>query len=247
MDIILKRINKIIADGTNGDTNVSIAKFILDNLNYVSAHKTSEIADKCNVAPSSIIRFCKIIGLEGINELKFIIKKSRDSIKLSMEYDEYFEKYLIAKNNSAALLNENFLDIRENIIRMFAKKRNIHIFCFNIAFFATKGFVQRMRKKQYSIFLEDDISSIQSYIDVVKEEDLVIFVSLSGENHLLEGFSKSLENKCETFAILGKDTEFKNVVDEYFILENTEEEFWDLFSIRSQTLQQFWDYVFLES
>lgn len=59
-----------IASEKNGSTNCIIASYILDHLQDVQNIGIKELAQKCNVAVSSISRFCKEIGLRDFAELK---------------------------------------------------------------------------------------------------------------------------------------------------------------------------------
>ncbi|AXK51779.1 MurR/RpiR family transcriptional regulator [Spiroplasma alleghenense] len=247
MDKILKKINHIIQHDTNA-VRVTIAKFVIDNQEFVMENETAQIAKKCHVASSSITRFCQSIGLSGLNELKFILK-SRQNFNSNLQensFEENLDKYNEIKVSAALSLTNNWLNKKDEIIKLFNKDINIYIFCFNVAFFASKGFVQRMRGIGYKIFLEDDVSSIQWYVDNIKPQDLVIFVTLSGHNYLLESYAKTFFNKSYTLGILGQDSSFNQVVDKTFILDNQESQLWDFYSIRSQTLQQFWDFLYLQ-
>mgnify|MGYP000512344402 CR=1 FL=1 len=54
----------------NGSTNSQIAAYILNHLEEVQNLGIKEIAKECNVAVSSISRFCKEVGLRDFAELK---------------------------------------------------------------------------------------------------------------------------------------------------------------------------------
>lgn len=245
MEEVIRLINGVISSSKDGDIKSVIGKFILNNVDFIKENNVAGVAKKCNVSPSTIIRFCQELNISGFNELKYIFKKNNDFIDVNQNQNSFSDKYLKIKNDATNYINSNFTNLAQDLTPYMQKNRNIYIFCFNIAYFATKPFIQRMRKNNYNIFLEGDLSAIQSYIDNVKEEDLVIFISLSGTNKIIESFAKILKGKSHTFAILGKDEGFSKHVDHFCILKNNEIDFWDLFSIRSQSLQQFWDYLFI--
>ena len=71
-----------IASEKNGSTNCVIATYILEHLDEMQDIGIKEIAKKCNVAVSSISRFCKEIGLRDFVELK----------ELLSSIDFYFEE-----------------------------------------------------------------------------------------------------------------------------------------------------------
>lgn len=62
-----------IVSEKNGSTNCVIATYILDHLEDMQNIGIKDIAKKCNVAVSSISRFCKEIGLKDFVELKELL------------------------------------------------------------------------------------------------------------------------------------------------------------------------------
>lgn len=72
-----------IASEKRDSTNSQIASYILDHLNQLQSIGIKEMASECNVAVSSISRFCKEIGLRDFAELK----------ELLLSTDLYFEEH----------------------------------------------------------------------------------------------------------------------------------------------------------
>lgn len=62
-----------IASEKNGSTNCVIATYILEHLKEMQNMGIKDIAKRCNVAVSSISRFCKEIGLRDFVELKELL------------------------------------------------------------------------------------------------------------------------------------------------------------------------------
>lgn len=62
-----------VASERKDSTNSQIASFILDHLDEVQNLGIKEMAAQCNVAISSISRFCKEIGLRDFAELKELL------------------------------------------------------------------------------------------------------------------------------------------------------------------------------
>lgn len=245
MENFLKKLRKIIDEESTDSIKYIIAKFILQNQDYVVANHTKNIAKQCNVSPASIIRFCSSLGLEGLNELKYIIKNDKSNYPIKENWDENEKNYLDIWTEGFKNLIIN-LKNDKNIFNLFLKEKNICIFAFNVAYFATKNFLQRIRVKKYKVFLEQDISTIEWYIDHTSKKDVIIFISLSGGNYILQNFAKKVKGKCKTFAILGAKLGFENDVDASIILENKEAQFWDIYSIRAQLLQQLWDFLLIQ-
>ncbi|ARU91493.1 Transcriptional regulator, RpiR family [Spiroplasma clarkii] len=245
MENLIKKLIKTINEEEVNSIKWTIASFFIDNLDFVAQSQTKEIAKQCHVSPASIIRFCSLLGYSGINELKYIVKNSKANYPARENWDENERNYL-------EIWTEGFLNLSTNlknnkqIFQCFEGDRSIYIFAFNVAYFASKNFLQRIRVKNYKVFLEQDISTIDWYIDHIKNDDVIIFVSLSGNNYILQNFAKKAKGKCQTFAVIGDRLGFENDVDNHLLLENKESNFWNLYSIRSQLLQQLWDLLLIQ-
>ncbi|ATZ18705.1 RpiR family transcriptional regulator [Williamsoniiplasma somnilux] len=246
MDII-KKIKDIVIN-TNNSVNISIANYILNKGENILNQNIKYVANKCNVSTASVVRFCKILNLEGFNELKYYLKNQNKPIKEYKRVDlKSTNDFLVAYKQ---IKKESFHSIIELSSELFSLKnkikesRNIYIFCLNVAYNASKSFVQRMRSFDSNIFLESDPSSIEWYIDLLQPNDLVIFVTLSGENAMLLKYSKFINNKAQTILISGNDSPIKKFVNKSIIFNNKESELWDVYSLRSQSLQHIWDFVY---
>ena len=89
----------------NGSTNSQIAAYILNHLEEVQNLGIKEIAKECNVAVSSISRFCKEVGLRDFAELK----------ELLLSTDLSFEDHSHATSKQARLHDYSH-KVRESII-----------------------------------------------------------------------------------------------------------------------------------
>lgn len=85
----------MIASEKSGSTNQQIALYILDHLHEVKHIGIQEMAERCHVAPSSISRFCKEIGLTGFTELK----------ELLVEANLQFQNTIFAESSKQRLSN----------------------------------------------------------------------------------------------------------------------------------------------
>lgn len=90
-------------------------------LHYIYTHPTEvegatirELADQLTVSTTTILRFCKKIGLVGYSELKYIIKQSNASIPQD----------IYKQTSDAAFLQEMSQDIENTLLLM--KEQTVH-------------------------------------------------------------------------------------------------------------------------
>lgn len=81
-----------LASEKNGSTNSTIASYILDHLNDMENISIKELAKKCNVAVSSISRFCKEIGLRDFAELKELLNFPDLSFEMQSQMQSFPER-----------------------------------------------------------------------------------------------------------------------------------------------------------
>lgn len=173
-----------IASEKNGSTNSIIATYILGHLDELQGLGIKEMAKKCNVAVSSISRFCKEIGLNDFVELKeliaslnFYFQKQSYSPLLSQRIEDY--SYII--NKSINMVKQS-IDLHQ-IIKL----------CHDLNSFQNIAAFGLLKAESVAINLQTDllmlgkqiytnISYLQQieYILNAKEEDLIIIFSYTG-------------------------------------------------------------------
>ncbi|AUB31562.1 MurR/RpiR family transcriptional regulator [Spiroplasma floricola] len=248
-----------IAFKNNVDINSHIANWILKNTEKIKNINLETIAKKTNTSKPSIIRFCNKLGLSGYSELKYQLSKfKKSSLSLNEQFNfqkelikenNHYLKYLEIKNNSSNLTLEKYI-LKENEIKKFLKKlekaKTIYVFGMNLAYNISRNFVQRIRWLNKTVIQERDLNSIESYVEQIDQNDIVIILSLSGSSKHLIDIVKKLESKTFMFGILGEKGEINKYCDLFIDLPNLEENIWDSFSIRGQCLIQILDYLYLD-
>lgn len=81
-----------LASEKNGSTNCTIASYILEHLEEMKDISIKELARKCNVAVSSISRFCKEIGLRDFAELKELLNFPDLSFEMQSQMQSFSER-----------------------------------------------------------------------------------------------------------------------------------------------------------
>lgn len=165
---------------------------------YISKHRKEceylsieDLASKCHVSRSTILRFSKRLGLKGYAELKVYIRLSNESSQskqtgLSLVYQKYKQYMDEIKEKDVT-----------QIIELISNAKNAYVY--------GTGSIQNdvaMEIKR-SFLVVDKLffnitSANESYIfaDMIDAQDVVVMISYSGENKQLLEFAKKLKAKC---------------------------------------------------
>jgi hypothetical protein len=167
------------------DINYSIAISLLKNINKIKDFSLETAAEACNVAPSTINRFCKRIGFKNFSNL-------RHSVIVSSKYEE--PDIVLSSDIFKQQLAEN-ITLIENISKQKVNRviNHIHRAKRIVILGFEKHQVQAMelQKKLFQLgkFCECS-TNLFKQIDALSdltEEDLLITISIGG-NILSDGF-----------------------------------------------------------
>ncbi|WP_317764719.1 MurR/RpiR family transcriptional regulator [Pediococcus ethanolidurans] len=101
------------------ETEKLIVDFILKNRLDVVQMSISELAQKCLVSKSSVFRFSKKIGLDGFNQLKFVLRDEQGTIR-----QEPQTNFLEATTQAVTNATQQFQSLKMNDIYASLHKAN---------------------------------------------------------------------------------------------------------------------------
>lgn len=172
-------------------TDMSIWKFIFNHKKKSAQMSIHELAKSCAVSSATLVRFAQKLGFRGFGELKAAINFEKN---LPADYqDDVFKN--LKKFYDKTIENLTNRDFASAIRLLYNARR---IFAFPSGH-VQRNVVQEMRR----IFLEDKIfiyeiiglGELESVIDSLTDEDLFIFVSLSGESSVVVESAQKLKDK----------------------------------------------------
>ena len=108
METLIYNLLAYINNSLDKDINYHIAKTLLENFHKIEGFSLETAAEVCNVAPSTINRFCKRIGFRNFSNLRNSVIKYGPSLEkndIDLSGDRFIEQ-----------LKEN-VEIIENIPR----------------------------------------------------------------------------------------------------------------------------------
>lgn len=185
------------------ETDLMIWKYIIENKQIAPKLTIDELAAQTNVSRTTISRFVKKIGLNGYSEFKVLLR--------------------MEENDMQAVGNKDFDYACDAIINYVEEQRNKNynktckaIYEAKRIFVYGSGDIQNAVAKQMKrmfvscqelIFDFGGVTLDHSFFDIVQENDLVILISLSGDNENILKIARKIK-------ILGAKilsvTEFKN-------------------------------------
>ncbi|MCR6109962.1 MurR/RpiR family transcriptional regulator [Bacillus sp. A301a_S52] len=186
MEQLMYTLLAYINNSLEKDINYSIAKSLLQNINKIKGYSLETVAEACNVAPSTINRFCKRIGFKNFSNL-------RHSVAISSKYEDpdtvlSSDKFQHQLAENITLIEDISKKTMDRVINKIHNAKRIVILGFE------KHQVQAMelQKKLFQLgkFCECS-TNLFKQIDALSdltEEDLIITISIRG-NILSDGFS----------------------------------------------------------
>ncbi len=160
------------------DNDVYIWQYIHHHKEEVQKTSVQNLAKMCNVSHTSIIRFCKKIGLDGFAELKF-------HIKMQLEKEIKIDPRIVFKTTKE--LQTTVSDYEEKEVTSVLEK----IYCANRIFIYTTGEVQYNAalefKREFSytnkhIYVLESSNEVDLLIPSLAKGDLFIVISFLGDN-----------------------------------------------------------------
>ena len=170
------------------DTDMAILKYILQNRTGVKHISIHTLAKNCAVSSTAIVRFSQKLGFDGFGELKAFLKMENSSAEISSGD--------LLKN-----LQDFYSQTAEKIFKWNFDDANQLIHQSNRVFAFASGYVQsNVVQELKRLFFYDNVliyeikgrEEFRSILHTLTEDDLFIFVSLSGETPLVLDFAKQL-------------------------------------------------------
>ncbi|NOW86790.1 RpiR family glv operon transcriptional regulator [Clostridium beijerinckii] len=185
------KLEKLINTNYNNlkPNDLYIWNFISNNKKECCSLTIDELALKCNISRTSIIRFAKRLGLSGYSELRLYLKLEE-------------EKDPINKNENTV---QSYINLMNMMIGEYGKQDFTKIckllYESEKVFLYGTGAVQRTVAKELRrkflvghehFYMIDGVDEIDSLCNTLTNHDLVFVISLNGKSDNAKEFSKQL-------------------------------------------------------
>lgn len=183
------------------ETEKEILNYMLDNQLTVESMTISSLAAAAHVSKSSVIRLTKKLGFSGYSELKYFLKSSKDNPNNNL-YDVLANQRKDLEDTKKYLDQLDF----EPFIHLLANA-NI-VYCYGTGY-AQKNAANEFSKSLLGCQVRSMVLPAKTEFDVsmsaFTKQDLVIFISLSGETDEMKEDLKILKLRQIPFVTI---TEF---------------------------------------
>ena len=200
-------------------TEQKIASFVLENPSETVRLTAKELAERCDSAPSAVIRFCKSLNVDGFSEFKIMLASEigdsakQDVSKLpsfssSDSVDKVFEKVFTSGMNT---LKDTLKMIDMQNAERIAKvmKSANHMFLFGVGTSSVIVVDAQYRFSQLGLNVTGCTDALFMNVTAInmKEGDVAIGISHSGRTKaVVDALARAKESGATTVAI----TSFEN-------------------------------------
>lgn len=182
--------------------DLHIWKYISNNKQECCNLTINELANRCNVSKTTILRFAQKLSLKGYSELKVYLN---------------WEKGVSSEGNIDELLVDKVCNSCKSAIDDI-RERDFSEVC-NLIYESKRIFVYGTGALQYSVAQElkrmflycgeifyvlEGVNETEMILNNINSDDLVILISLTGESKLVTKFSKQLLIKNVPFVSITK-------------------------------------------
>jgi RpiR family transcriptional regulator, glv operon transcriptional regulator len=207
MGKLVERFSSQIKDLTFSERHVLY--YVDDNLSTAKSQSLTHLADTNNVSTTTIVRMCQKLGLEGFSEFKFILKKLDQNQRPKM--GDTLERYRKTLDHSLSLQQtKDFEEITEQLIRA----KRVFIVAVGLSKMMGEYFSKLLMQVNKSTSYVYESHIIDLLPNMVERNDLIVFISSSGETGTIVKAAEKLRYKnIYTLAITnGTDSSLSNIV-----------------------------------
>lgn len=223
------RLEEIINENNRAlnPTDLFICKYILNNREQIRRISIHELAKRCSVSSTTIVRFAQKLGFDGFSDLKALLKHE------SAVDDVHSQDVLSDLGNFYFKTWSNLMKLNYDGASRLVHEAN-RIFAFASGY-VQSNVVQELKRLFFydNVFIYDinGREEFYSILEASNKDDLFIFVSLSGESHWVKEFSLQLQLKgvplisitqMHENTLAGRSTENLYVFSEQFQVNDEE-------------------------
>ncbi|WP_155667070.1 MurR/RpiR family transcriptional regulator [Ornithinibacillus caprae] len=201
---ITEIINSYFPSLTNSEQKV--ATFVLNNLENVIFYSVTDLADEAGVGETTVLRFCRKIGLKGYQEFKLTIaqnlseeKKDKNGSDSGNIIQSIANNSVYAIENTASMISEEDLN---KAIELLQGAKSIHIFGVGSSGITAVDAKSRLLRIgiQASAITDSHLQAMSAA--TLSDQDVVIALSISGSTRdTIESVKIAKDNGAKIIAI----------------------------------------------
>lgn len=184
--------------------------YIESNLEKSKTQSLTNMAEENNVSTTTIVRMCSKLGLSGFSELKYILKN------IHLDNTPNINNYIgVLKNSLNLSLDRLSLDKINSLVNMIKRAKKVIIVSVGLSKPMGEYFSKLLMQANKSSFYIYESHIIDLLDKSSTDDDLIIFISNSGETSTLASVAEKLAYRnFKTCAIVNTpDSKLSTLVD----------------------------------
>ena len=198
---ILSEIRRIY--NSFSDKEKAIADYIMQYGENIKNINITDLANETGTSGATITRFAKKIGCDSFVDMKIKLGSNRIEKIIFEDEDEIFS-YAYHYYNEVIERTKMLIDKEAifNIVNELKNAKNIYIYGVGSSGLTATEMMQRLLRMGFNVHCITDSHMMIINSSIVKEEDLVICISISGEtNEVVLSLKNSQKNGAKTVSI----------------------------------------------
>lgn len=188
-------------------TEKKIAEFILNNGNSFATMSSTEVANHLGVAQSSVIKFVKKCGFNGLMDFKIQLSQSfaRDESSLPLTHDgisleaplEEVSRAIVAESISALTKSLEIMDFDmiEAALSLIDKADRIYVCGKGSSSLPAQDLASKLMKVGLPVFWYQDLELVEEASLVSNDKAVFIMFSFSGETKSIIHIAENAKNR----------------------------------------------------
>lgn len=193
------------------DNDLYIWEYISNHMKECSNLSIEELAKRCNVSRTTVLRFSKKLGLKGYSELKVILSMEKKVLpNPETRQDLIFDVY---RSYMDYLKSVDFTSVLDKV----HKAKNLYVHSTGVVQDSVAEELKRSFLMVNKLFFNiSSVSEKDAFLDIITPDDLVFIISYSGESQSMIEFARQLKiNNISIVSITAnKNNSLSHVADE---------------------------------
>lgn len=231
--MIIAKIHNIYHSLTKAEKK--IADYIFENTSEVKHLTAKELAERCNTAPSAVIRFCKTVGEEGFTSLKIKLaeelgRKNEQEAKMLSEnasnneivFRKVFDSGVKILKDTISMMK---YDQIETICQKIYHAERIFVFGVVTSAVMAMDIASRLSQVGFPAYAHTDLTFMKAFASNMTKGDVAILISHSGKTvEIVDALKQAKAIGAETIAITSYETSIIGQESDYSIVVYPDEE-----------------------
>ena len=173
------------------NTEKKIIEYILERANSFSKIKLTDIANDLFLSSNTIIRLCKKLGYSGFSELKYdIINNNYEKVSDSNEHS-----HITIQNSILQTLSLNKKETFKECATLIKDSNKVIIFSLGLSQYPALSFDKKLQYFNKICLVPEDRDATTLFANNLKDGDLAIIVSSSGNTDIMRKISSIITTK----------------------------------------------------